>query len=311
MRSIGIVLCFAVVWAVAAPADDSLGGLKTRQEAYKLQTGDELQISALDIEELNAQVKVRPDGQISLLLLHEVQAAGRTVPELQNFLTESYGKFYRNPKLSVAVTNFEERTVYVTGEVAKPGAIPLVPGMMAVQAITKAGGLNTTSKSDDAVVIRQVDKENPRTIKLHISDVLQNGNADIPLQPGDVIYVPKSDIKVYVGGEVNKPGMLPLDGRFTAMAAVMNAGGFTNNASPKNAFLLRDSGDHKSEVMKLHLDEVLKGGTDLELKPYDVVFVPKSGIAKIDRAIDQYVRGILPGSLTGGFSYLFGGGIIH
>jgi polysaccharide export outer membrane protein len=311
MRPIGVVLYLAAVWTSSVSAQNGLATRPTLPAAYKLQPGDELQISALDIAELNALVKVRPDGQISLLLLHEVQAAGRTVPELQNLLTESYAKFYRNPRMSVAVKSFEERTVYVTGEVAKPGAIPLAPGMMAVQAITKAGGLNPTSKSDDAVVIRQIDKETPRTIKLHISDVLQSGEPDIPLQPGDVIYVPKSDIKVYVGGEVTKPGMLPLDGRFTAMTAVMNAGGFTNNASPKNAFLLRDSGDHKAQVVKLHLDAVLKGGSDVELKPYDVVFVPKSSIAKLDRVIDQYIRGLLPATLTGGFSYLFGGGIVH
>jgi protein involved in polysaccharide export with SLBB domain len=309
MRGSGKLGTCLALWAYTALAQNSPPSA-TVPATYKLQPGDELQVEVIDIPELNATVKIRPDGKVSLLLLNEVQAANRTVPELRDYLAESYAKFYRNPRVGISVKSFENRNVYVTGEVLRPGAIPLAPGMTAVQAIVQAGGLNQTSKTDEAVVIRQVEKGTPRTIKLRIAEVLQNGEADLPLQPGDVIYVPKSDIKVYVGGEVTKPGMLPMDGRITALSAVMNAGGFTNTASPKNAFLLRDNGDHKPQVMKLHLDEVMKGGADTVLYPYDVVFVPKSGIAKLDRTIEQYVRAVLPVTLTGGFSYLTGGAIL-
>lgn len=314
MRSILVVLSLLLGWCGAATAQSPAergGAQRGLPPEYKLQPGDELQIEVLNVPEASAAVKVRPDGKISLLQLNEVEAAGRTVPELREYLTRKYASFYRNPHVGVMVKSFDNRIVYVTGEVLKPGVIPLAPGMTAVQAIVQAGGLTPTSKTEDAVVIRQMDQNNPRTLKLRVSDVLQSGEPDVPLQPGDVIYVPKSDIKVYVGGEVAKPGMVPIDGRLTALTAVMYAGGFTNTASAKNAFLLRDSGDHKPELLKLHLDDAMKGGSDTVLKPYDVVFVPKSGIAKLDRTMDQYIRGILPFMATGGFSYIFGGGVFH
>jgi polysaccharide biosynthesis/export protein len=307
MRQALVLICLAALCVIPDRAQVSAATPSTPPPEYKLQPGDELQIGVLDIPELSAVARIRPDGKVSLLLLNEVQAAGKTVPEFRDLLAESYAKFYRNPHVDVSVKSFENRNVYVTGEVVRPGAIPLLPGMMAVQAIVQAGGLTPTSKTDEAVVIRQIENGTPRTIKLQISAVLSNGEPDFPLQPGDVIYVPKSDIRVYVGGEVTKPGTEPLDGRITALAAVMSAGGFTNSASPHNAILLRDSSDHKPQVFRLHLDEVMKGGADTVLHPYDVVFVPKSPIAKLDRAIEQYVRAVLPITLTGGFSYLAGG----
>ena len=75
----------------------------------------------------------------------------------------------------------------------------------------------------------------------------------------------------------------------------------------KNAFLLRDNGDNRAQVILINLRETLDGAPDTPLEPYDVVVVPMSGIAKVNKAVDQYVRQMIPISLNVGFTYLLGG----
>jgi polysaccharide export outer membrane protein len=283
----------------------------TPDGSYRLQAGDEIQVQVFDLPELNATVRIPPDGMISLLLLDEINASGRTVQELRQTITAGYARQYRNPRVSVSIRTYDSLRVYVTGQVGKPGAIQLVKGMTAVQAVVQAGGLSDNAKVDEAVILRKRQEDaTPQVIRLHITQVLQNGQSDVTLQPGDVVYVPRSDYKVFVGGEVLRPGLVPMDTVLTAMAAVFHAGGFTENANPKDGILLRDNGKNQAQVIRVNFEEALEGSPDIVLQPFDIVYVPKSGIAKLNQAVEQYVRRVVPFSLSAGFSYLLGGGII-
>jgi protein involved in polysaccharide export with SLBB domain len=176
--------------------------------------------------------------------------------------------------------------------------------------VVQAGGVNENAKVDEAVILRQQRDGSPQVIRLHINQVLQNGQQDVTLQPGDVVYVPRSDFKVFVGGEVLRPGLVPMDTALTAMAAVFHAGGFTENASPKDGILLRDNGNNMAQVIRINFKEALEGSPDVVLQPYDIVYVPKSGIAKLNQVVEQYVRRVLPFSVSAGFSYVLGGQFI-
>jgi protein involved in polysaccharide export with SLBB domain len=113
--------------------------------------------------------------------------------------------------------------------------------------------------------------------------------------------------KVYVGGEVGQPGLLPITGRFTALTAILQAGGFKGTARTDSVVLLREQ-DGKPQVAKLNLRQVLEAGApDVVLQPFDVVFVPLSRIAKVDKFVDQYMRQLIPITLNAGFNYLLGG----
>lgn len=116
-----------------------------------------------------------------------------------------------------------------------------------------------------------------------------------------------ANLKVYVGGEVEHPGLFPLDGTLTALSAVLQAGGFRPTARTDSVILIRNEGNERTEVAKLNLKDVFgKGSPDVTLKPFDVVYVPMSKIAQIDRFVDQHVKQILPIPITGGFNYLLG-----
>lgn len=116
-----------------------------------------------------------------------------------------------------------------------------------------------------------------------------------------------SDQQVFVGGEVNTPKMLVLNGKMTLSGALMSAGGLKNSAKTGQVVLLRDSGKGNALVSRVDVKALLKkGGVDPELRPFDVVFVPKSRIATINQVMEQFVRNNMPLTIGFGFSYLLG-----
>jgi protein involved in polysaccharide export with SLBB domain len=112
--------------------------------------------------------------------------------------------------------------------------------------------------------------------------------------------------KIYVGGEVLRPGVVSLRGELTVLDAIMEAGGHKRTGSNKTLILIRKGEDGQPIRQKLYLH-----GTDTEpaaasmpLHPFDVVLIPESRIARMDRWVDQYVRQLVPITLTAGFTYL-------
>ena len=145
-----------------------------------------------------------------------------------------------------------------------------------------------------------------------LDDVLTAGYSMFIREPQvSVIVRSFSHHKVYVGGEVANPGAIELSGDLTALAVVIRAGGFKTTASTDSVILLRNDGKGNPIVAKLDLKAVVNDGElDVVLQPYDVVFVPMSGIAKVDKFVDQYMRQLLPISLNAGFTYLLSGSAV-
>jgi polysaccharide export outer membrane protein len=110
---------------------------------------------------------------------------------------------------------------------------------------------------------------------------------------------------VYVGGEVDAPGVVPLRNRMTSIKAVFFAGGLLNTAQVTNLILLRDAGG-TPDVMVINLERVLEGlDPDIVLRPYDVLFVPKSRIARVNVWVEQYVKRVIPIDLRGAIQWNF------
>ena len=112
--------------------------------------------------------------------------------------------------------------------------------------------------------------------------------------------------KVYVGGEVTLPGVIPLKGNTTALQAIFNAGGFRDTACLGSVIIISKGPKGMPEVRKIDLDVVVSGEApekDILLKPFDIVYVPKTFIAKANKFVEQYIKNLIPGNLSGGFSY--------
>lgn len=165
-------------------------------EEYRIHAGDQLDIKFFYNPELNEQVTVRPDGRISLQLVHEVMTAGLTPAELSAVLRDRYSKDLAKPEITILVRTFGTQRVFVDGEVARPGLIPLSGSVTALQAISQAGGLKPTGKVSKVMVIRRDSENRPSSFSVDLRRALDGTDParDILLQPFDIVFVPRSAI---------------------------------------------------------------------------------------------------------------------
>ena len=177
----------------ASPASD-----KTTNAASNNQTGAEYVIGPDDVlhvavwkeADLSATLPVRPDGKISLPLLNDVQAAGLTPQQLSASLTEKLKKYIADPRVTVVVATINSKRIYLTGEVVHSGAMPMLPNMTVLQALSSAG-LSQFANTKRIYVLRT---ENGKQQKLPVNyQKLVKGEQieqNYLLQPGDTIVVP-------------------------------------------------------------------------------------------------------------------------
>ncbi|MCL6565059.1 MAG: polysaccharide export protein [Acidobacteriia bacterium] len=158
---------------------------------YRIGPQDVLTISVWKEPEITRTVPVRPDGKISLPLLNDVQAAGLTPMELAESITLGLKKFIADPQVTVIVTEINSRHFYVLGEVSRPGAYPLLPGMTVLQALSGAGGFSQWANLNEIYVLRNEGGQQVR-YPFKYKDVLKGKRTEqnIELKPGDTIVVP-------------------------------------------------------------------------------------------------------------------------
>ena len=122
-----------------------------------------------------------------------------------------------------------------------------------------------------------------------------------------VLLRKSAGLRVFVGGEVNAPGMILHEGQMTLSRAILQAGGPKSTAELRTVVVLRDSGDPAApRFATVDLNKLVQSGVDPLLQPYDVVFVPKSTIARLNQFVDQYFVKMVPVTLSAGFSYTLG-----
>ncbi len=158
---------------------------------YKIGPQDLLRIDVWKELEISRTAPVRPDGKISLPLLNDVQAAGLTPMQLAAVISDGLKKYITNPQVTVSVAEINSRRIYVTGEVLKAGAFPLLPNMTVLQALSSSGGFSQFARVKNIYVLR---KEDGKDVKhpFNYKDVVSGKKPEqnILLQPGDVIVVP-------------------------------------------------------------------------------------------------------------------------
>lgn len=166
------------------------------QQNYHIQRGDRLAINFYLNPEFNAEAPVGPDGRITLPLIGSLAAAGMTPADLAQEINKGYMTELRSPDAAVIVKNMPGRQVFVQGQVNRPGAFPLAPGMTALQALADAGGVTPDAADDDVVLIRRDACGRPTGERLDLANAVDNPGKgeDAALLPYDVIVVPRSRI---------------------------------------------------------------------------------------------------------------------
>ena len=148
------------------------------QSEYVLGIGDKLKVTVFGNEDLSGQTEVDPSGQVTLPLIQQVPAAGKTILQLEEEIRKRLSPdFVKNPRLSIEVLNY--RPFYIIGEVKNPGSYAFVGGMTVVNAIALAGGFTYRANKDEVLMIRATDPSRKAVAAARTDIVL----------PGDVIEV--------------------------------------------------------------------------------------------------------------------------
>ena len=161
-------------------------------DVYHLNPGDKLEITVWEEEKLKQEVVVLPDGTISFPLAGRVSAAGKTTEDLANLLRERLSKFIPDAEINVRLLAAEGNMIYVTGEVANPGAFVMKSPTNIMQALSMAGGLTAFAKKNSIIVLRNEKDGRNKSLPFEYGDVEDGDNieSNILLQSGDTIVVP-------------------------------------------------------------------------------------------------------------------------
>ena len=163
--------------------------------AYVLQPGDLLEIQVFMEEDMARTLRVSGSGAITFPLAGNIRVAGYTVAEAEVRLSEALKTYLKNPQVSILIKEYGNKTVYVLGQVKEPAAIEIPPEkpLTVLEAITSVGGFTDIANTSRVRVLR-MENGIQKALDVDVTQITKQGNKnmDIPLLPGDVIFVPQS-----------------------------------------------------------------------------------------------------------------------
>lgn len=258
-------------------------------QEYTLGAEDVLQISVWLHPELEKSIAIGADGSLVFPPAGEIKAAGLTTRQLGDRLGERLSTYLRQTTtVTVTVTQYLSRSVYVVGAVGRPGRYGFqnMPGL--VDLISQAGGAQAGADLSRVQVIRR-EGEARRVLTADVASALRDGiGTDLPpLRPGDTVVLNTRDGGAYAGspadgvavlGEVLKPGLYAAGSGLDVFMLMAQAGGFTTRANLRLVRVVSPSAGG-TEVRTLNLKSAFEksGFVPVLVKPGDVVFVTPSG----------------------------------
>ena len=197
--------CFRAITAVAVLFVAGCGGGPTLPPAppasslpsaeYRIGPGDNLNIFVWRNPELSITVPVRPDGRLSIPLVEDVVAIGKTPTVLAREYEQLLGKYIKEPLVTIIVTGFGgpiPDQIRIIGEAAQPRTLPYRADMTVLDAMIAVGGLTRYAAGNDTVLIRTAQGEQ-NTYSVHLNSLIRDGDIDsnVALRPGDILIIPQ------------------------------------------------------------------------------------------------------------------------
>lgn len=175
-----------------APSTPALpqGAAGVDNARYVIGSEDSLSITVWKEPSLSGVVPVRPDGMISLVLIGDLPAAGRTPMQLADDITVKLKKYIQDPNVSVVVMAVNSQRIFLLGEVGHAGPVAMTPGMTPLQAIAAGGGLSPFANAKKIYILR-TEGGKQQKIPFNYKQALKGDDSqNIALKPGDTIVVP-------------------------------------------------------------------------------------------------------------------------
>jgi len=179
-----------------APTEDNIQSQTTGEAEYRIGADDRVQVTVWRNPELSVTAPVRPDGKITVPIIGDVEAGGRTPSEVAEIIKKRLSEYIREPNVAVILTDLRSHEflsrIRITGAVRTPRSIPHRQGMSVLDAVLEAGGINDFASPNRTKLYRKI---NDRTeiFDINLGDILNKGKlgTNLPLRPGDVITVPE------------------------------------------------------------------------------------------------------------------------
>lgn len=169
----------------------------TSASPYLIGPGDTLSVFVYQAPQLSVpSLPVRPDGRISMPLIPDISAAGKTPTALAKDIEGRLKEYVKQPNVSVIVSGFVgplDRQIRVIGEATEPLAIPYRDGMTVLDVMIQTKGLTRYAAGNSANLVRTVGGQR-QTIRVRLSDLLKDGDIDqnVAMMPGDTLIIPQS-----------------------------------------------------------------------------------------------------------------------
>lgn len=249
-------------------------------EDYRLKVGDTLEVFVYGEEKSKRDVVVDPRGMISYLFVNNIMAAGKTLRELRDTLTEGLRTYYRHVALCMTPVKFNAEYYTVDGVVKKPGKKPIVGRPTILSALCQSEGFTFVDYKDQLYDMCDLEKSfisrKGQYIPVDFTRLVREGDMsqDIPLEAGDYIYIPSRAIKqVFVVGEVAAPLSIDYFNTMSLAEAMAEAGDVMPRASSR-IVVIRGSLACPKRFL-IDYPRIVKGcAPDFPLQPGDIVYVP-------------------------------------
>ena len=186
-----VAVCLVGAWHPVRASDDKKLQAQPppTSDDYRLGSGDKLRIEVYKDTQLSQSVQIRPDGKITLPLVGDLEATGRTPLELRDAIAAQLKEYVNSPVVTVIVVEATAAIAFVTGEVNHPGTVALQGGPLSVlQALALAGGLKDFANAKNIRVLRR-STSGVQTINFNYKEAIR-GAPTVYLRPGDTVIVP-------------------------------------------------------------------------------------------------------------------------
>jgi polysaccharide biosynthesis/export protein len=269
----GFFLFLFSLWGFLIPLSSPAQG------DYLLGPEDIIEITVWGHQDLQRQVAVSLDGNITFPLIGEIRTAGRSVQGMEKILAAKLADGYIvNPQVTINVKEYKSQKVYILGEVRNPGTYPVTKQNDLLFTLALAGGF-TPSAGNEVLVVRpknpsgkamtleEAKSRQEKIIKINLNGALAGDTSqNILIQDGDSIIVLKMPF-FYVLGEVKAPGKYNLDLGTTILMGISMAGGLTPKSAEGRTRIVRELDGKKTEI-RVKLDALVQPG--------DTIVVPES-----------------------------------
>ena len=281
---------------------------------YRIGARDVLEFRSFDDPTLSSEITVRFDGYISLPLIEDIFVLNRSRDETTDAVKEAYRTVFRDPQISVVIRQSASRYYTVMGEVQTPREYPYGRPISLLDAINSAGGLRINNRSGDTFVGSQGQITKALIIRHGKGGINSPGGerqvfeynlenlsspgahaSDAPVYPGDIVYVPEGVNLVYLIGEVRSPSVYQLSQDMDLLQLLARAGGPSfSSARLGSVVLMREIDPENSRIMILDVNEMLKTGARLRMKPGDVIYVPRKRMIRLQEFVTRFTGTISP-----------------